>query len=193
MLKMVKGSYTIEAALIFPTILFIIISLIYLGFYLHDQDKLEAIVDECLIKGRDLIQYEADMQTGVINYDEYYKRGLLYSLEDNLKEKEQKISNYIQLQLNSGLFIAKVKSINVEASHTHINLQIKAEMGLPFIGLMPLFAKSGTSVTAQNKVPIENNAEFIRIFDIFFSVADKIPVLGETLKKLQEILNKFSN
>lgn len=193
MLKMVKGSYTIEAALIFPTILFIITSLIYLGFYLHDQDKLEAILDEYLIKGRDFIQYEADMQTGVINYDKYYKRGLLYSLEDNLKEKEQKICNDIQLQLTNGLFIAKVNSINVEASHTHINLQIKAEMGLPFIGLMPLFAESGTSITAQNKVPIENNAEFIRIFDIFFSVADKIPVLSETLKKLQEILNKFSN
>ncbi|QHQ60242.1 hypothetical protein Ana3638_05160 [Anaerocolumna sedimenticola] len=193
MLKMVKGSYTIEAALIFPTILFIITSLIYLGFYLHDQDKLEAILDEYLIKGRDFIQYEADMQTGVINYDKYYKRGLLYSLEDNLKEKEQKICNDIQLQLTNGLFIAKVNSINVEASHTHINLQIKAEMGLPFIGLMPLFAESGTSITAQNKVPIENNAEFIRIFDIFFSVADKIPVLSESLKKLQEILNKFSN
>ena len=193
MKKTVKGSYTIEAALIFPTVLFIIAGLIYLGFYLHDQDKLEAVLDETLIKSRDLIQYEADMQTGVINYEAYASRGLLYALEDNLKGKEQEIYNYIQMQLKKGLFIAEVNSINVEASHTHVHLQIEAGMRLPFLGLMPLYAGSGTSVTAENRVSIENNAEFIRIYDIFFSVADKVPVINETLKKLQEILNKFDN
>lgn len=37
-----KGSYTIEAAILFPIILFLIIHIIYAGWWLHNQCVLEA-------------------------------------------------------------------------------------------------------------------------------------------------------
>ncbi len=190
--KTVRGNYTVEAALIFPTILFIIIGLIYLGFYLHDQNRMEAVIHETLLRGRNLMRNEADIQTGLIDYETYYNRGILYSLQDNTDEKKQEIYNYIRTQLNHGLFIAEINSIDVEVSHTNIEIEVRAEMLLPFLGLRPLFAGSKTAVTGKDSVAVQNNTEFIRIFDIFSGVADKIPVIDETLKKLQQILNKFN-
>ncbi len=187
----VKGSYTVEAALVFPTVLFIIIGLIYFGFYMHDQNKIEAVINETLLKSRYLIQNETDMGTGLIDYGAYYKRGILYSLQDNLQEKKQGIYNYLKTRLNNGLFIAGISLIEVKVSHSNISIEIKAEMELPFLGLRPLFAGNST-VTGKNSVSVQNNTEFIRIFDIFSGVADKIPAIDETLKKLRQILDKLN-
>lgn len=181
-----------EAALVFPIVLFTIIGLIYLGFYMHDKDKIEGVINETLIKGRNLLQNETDMNTGFINYEAYYKRGMLYSLQDNLQEKKDKIYNYIQKKISKGLFIADINTIDLEVSHTQISIEVKAEMELPFLGIQPFFAGSGTLVTGINSVSIQKNTEFIRIFDIFSSVAEKIPVINETLQKLQQILNKIN-
>jgi hypothetical protein len=187
---LVSGSYTVEMALLFPVILFIIVGLIYLGFYMHDQDRLEAVMNETLLKGRNFIHREADMNTGLIDYEAYYNRGILYSLQDNLQGKKQEIHNYLEEQLESRLFIADITSIEIEASHSNLNIEIKGEMMLPFPGIRPLFSKRGTVVTVEQQASIQNSAEFIRIFSIFSGVADKVPVIDETLKKLQQVLNK---
>lgn len=189
--RMVRGSYTVEAALIFPTVLFIIIGLIYFGFYQHDQDKLEAVINETLLKGRNLIQNEADIKTGAIDYKTYNNRSIFYSLQDNLQGKKQEIYNYAWSRLNKGLFAATVNSIDVQVSHTDLSVEIKGEMAIPFVGLGPLFSGSGTLVTGINSAAVQNNPEFIRVFDIFSGAADKVPVIHETLTKLQQLLNKL--
>ncbi len=187
----VKGSYTVEASLIFPMILFIIIGFIYLGFYLHDQDKIEAVINETLLKSRNLIQNDTDIKSGIMDYEKYYKRGILYSLQNNLQDKKQEIYNYLQTQLNKGLFIADINYIGIEVSHTSISIEIKAEMELPFWGVQSLF-DGKTQVTGYNSTAVQNNTEFIRIFDIFSSVAEKVPAIDKSLKKLQQILDKFA-
>lgn len=187
----VSGSYTIEAALIFPLILLIITALIYLGFYLHDQDRLEAVINETLLTGRNLVRNEAQMDTGFIDYEAYNKRGILYSLQDNLQEKREEIYNYLQLQLNKGFFIADIRSIDVTVSHTDIKLIVKADMVLPFVGLLPFFSGSKTVFIGSNQAAIGSNTEFLRVFDIFSGVAENMPLINDNLMKLQQIFNKL--
>lgn len=186
----VRGSYTIEAALIFPFILFIITALIYLGFYLHDQNKLEIVINETLLRGRNLIRNEANMETGGIDYEEYYKRGIFYSLQDNLFEKQQKIYKYLIAQLNNGFFLADPYSVNVTVSHTELSIDIKADMVLPFIGMQSFFSGSGTIVIAAKSSAVNNTTEFIRIFDVFSGAAEEIPLINETLSRLQQLFSK---
>lgn len=190
---MVNGSYTIEVVLIMPFILFVITALIYLGFYFHDQNKIEATINETLLLGRNLLRNEVQITTGLINYEAYNKRGILYSLQDNLEEKQEQIYNYLQSKLSKGFMIADISSIEVTVSHKELSIAVQANMKLPFAGLKPFFSKSGTTVIGKNSTTIENNMEFIRIFDVFSSVSEKIPVINNNLIKLQEVLNKFMN
>jgi hypothetical protein len=185
----VSGSYTIEAALIFPLILLVITALIYLGFFLHDQDRLEAVINETLLIGRNLVRNEAQMDTGFMDYEVYNKRGILYSLQANLQEKREEIYNYLQLHLNKGFFLADIRSIDVTVSHTEISLIVKADMVLPFVGLLPFFSGSKTVIVGSNQAVIGSNVEFLRVFDIFSGVAENMPVINDNLMKLQQILN----
>jgi Flp pilus assembly protein TadG len=94
----VRGSYTVEAALILPIILFIIAGLLYLGFYLHDKVKIQSIIDDTSTRGREQIQYEADLETGLIDYSAYRKRSVLYPYFNDSTEKEYKLNTYLTEQ-----------------------------------------------------------------------------------------------
>ena len=41
-----KGSYTVEAALVFPIILFVLAALLILAFYVHDRGILQGLAKE---------------------------------------------------------------------------------------------------------------------------------------------------
>lgn len=51
-----KGSFSVEAALILPLIICIIFGFISLGLYLHDCICIQAIIDKCGVKAQDEIR-----------------------------------------------------------------------------------------------------------------------------------------
>ncbi|GAA4654754.1 hypothetical protein GCM10023142_18920 [Anaerocolumna aminovalerica] len=187
----VKGSYTVEAALILPIILFIIIGLLYLGFYLHDKVKIQSVINDASTRGRELIQYEADLETGLIDYDYYQNRSLLYPYFTDFTEKEYKINAYLVKQLNRGLFIAKVDSVTVSASFNRIHVLVNGHMDIPFREVKQFFTNNGLTFSSENTMEIHNTVEFIRTFDVFSGVAEKVKFIDEILQKLQKLIGSF--
>ena len=60
-----KGSYTIEAALICPWILFSVIMLWYLGFFQHNRVVCSAICKEAAYAGLEAVRCKEDVEAGV--------------------------------------------------------------------------------------------------------------------------------
>lgn len=187
----VKGSYTVEAALILPIILYIIIGLLYLGFYLHDKVKIQSAINDTSTRGRELIQYEADLETGLIDYDYSQNRSLLYSYFTDFTEKEYKINTYLVEQLNRGLFITKVDSVVLSASSNKIHVLVNGHMNIPFREVKQFFTDKGLTFSNENTMEIHNTVEFIRIFDVFSGVAEKVKFIDEILQKLQKLIGSF--
>ena len=50
-----KGSYTVEAALVFPIILFVLAALLILAFYVHDRGILQGLACETAVAGGNYI------------------------------------------------------------------------------------------------------------------------------------------
>jgi hypothetical protein len=188
--KEVRGSYTVEAAFLFPTVLFVIIALIYMGFYLHDKASMNSTINETMLKGKNLLLNDTNMNSGLIDYDTYLKRGVLYSLEDNLGNKKNEIYDYINTELSSGLLIATINQINVTVTYSNITIEVNSTMNLPFLEVKKYFTGTGTQVNLKSSAEVSSIPEFIRIFDVFSGVAEKIPLVNEVLQKLQQILNK---
>jgi len=187
----VKGSYTVEAALILPIILFIIIGLLYLGFYLHDKVKIQSVINDISTKGRELIQYEADLKTGLIDYGYYQSRFFFYPYFTDFVEKENNINVYLTEELNKGLFIAKVDSVAVSATLKRIHISVNGHMDIPFIEINQLFTNSGLTFSNNNTMEIHNTEEFIRVLDVFSGVADKVKVIDDILQNLQKLISSI--
>lgn len=187
----VKGSYTVEAALVFPIVIFVVIGVLYLAFYLHDKVKIQGLIDEASLKAKAYVRNETDINTGLIDYETYNKRGIFYPLRNDLDHKEEKMKEYLEGKLSSGLFIADLDAVEVILGYSDIDIEVSVDMDIPFFDVRQYFTGSGFSLRLKNTVPIQNPMEFIRIFSIFTAVASKIRIIDETLKKLHEILNKI--
>lgn len=180
-----------EAAFLFPCVFFVIIGLLYLSFYLHDKVRIQSDIDETIIKATRLIKNEADMTTGMIDYEKYNNRGIFYFLNNNLEEIQQTIKNYLKQQLKSGLFIATVQKIKVTCNQNQIDIEVSAKMNIPFLAVREYFTGSGLVVQINTSSELQNPVEFIRIFDVYSEVANRIGIINNTLRKIQSIVNQI--
>ncbi len=122
--KDLKGSYTIEAALIFPFIMGVIVFLIYMSFFLHDRAVMKSCAYQAALKGSLIRTSADDMKTEASKAAAYNIEGLLLATEDlktevNVHGTELTVSYSGKLNIPSGLIfmnIAGIEDITVEGS-----------------------------------------------------------------------------
>ena len=56
-----SGSYTIEASFIFPMIMVVIVSIIYLLFFVHDRCVINAAADTAALRGSQCRSFEGNL------------------------------------------------------------------------------------------------------------------------------------
>lgn len=183
--KELQGSYTVEASLIMPIILIIIITLMYMAFYLHDISKINGVIDKTLIKSSFIIRHEATFLTGETNYEIINKRGVLFHLS-NLENETETLSSYVKNSLSTGLIISKIQDIDVNADHNEVYIKVKVKMKIPFAQAKKYITGSGKEICIKKKAIVHNPTEFIRLFDGLARTATKIDGLDEVLGKQKE-------
>lgn len=170
--RRVKGSLTLEAALVFPIILLIVFSIIYLGFYMHDKVKLEGVIDNGLMLGRNLVKYEIDMVTNKQNITKYLMNNRVINENDNLY-KEGIINEYLQKELEKGFFLADTTKVDTKISGNEITVMVNGYMNIPFIEFRRYFEESSLTFRVEHKVQVHQTMNDIRKLDIGIDLITK--------------------
>ena len=126
MKKALRGSYTIEAALVFPLIMGVIVFLIYMSFFLHDMAVMKSCAYQAALKGSLIRTSTFDMETEAQKAAEYNIRGLLLATEEvktdvSVSGKKVTVSYSGRLKIPQGILfmrIAGTESIIVEGTGT---------------------------------------------------------------------------
>lgn len=185
MKKWLKGSYTVEAAFLFPLILFIITGFIYMDLYLHDKYKIEETLNLAVLKTLAYNQVETSIVTGYIDYEGYINRDIFYRFKSR-EDKEAVIINYLYTCLNEKLFLTQVKEITVKIAETELEITGIGYVNFPLFGGMT--EKDYTLSFHRMEENIINTREFVRMFDVFGEVAEKVPGADNAIKLLQNAL-----
>ena len=77
-----QASCTVEAALLFPFILAVIVMLIYEAFFIHDRAVLHAAAYEAALRGSEITDDDGDIETKVRETGEREIEGMLLSTKD---------------------------------------------------------------------------------------------------------------
>lgn len=124
--KRLKGSYTIEAALIFPFIMGVIVFIIYMSFFLHDRAVMKSCAYQAALKGSLVRTSSSDMETEAKRSADYNISGLLLATEDvtsqvNVCGKEVTVSYTGSLRIPQGILFLNITGtdkILIEGSAT---------------------------------------------------------------------------
>lgn len=182
------GSLTIEAAFIMPIVISIVFALIYLACYLHDYCRLQGIVDNTLHQAGLYLKHEADLETGELDYEEINDRGVFYILFGSAKQDEKKLLDSMRKELKKGLFLVKVKGIEVDVSKLNIMISVEGETQVTLPGVNKLFQRFDHR-EIKAIYSIHNPAETLRRCEVILEVGSEI----RGVDKLKEIVEKFFN
>lgn len=184
-----RGSFTVEAALLLPMILFILFSMVCLSFYLHDRSRMEGILDEVLHKGAITAKHEADMRTGKVEYENIGNRGVFYLLTGDTEQQEKELEDYLQEILEQGFFLTEITDIQVEVNRLTIRIALEGEFEVPMKGILEFFHPD-RKITVEAERWIHDPSEFIRISEVVLDTGSRIKGFEELKGRIDKILGR---
>lgn len=185
-MKNEKGSITIEAAIIYPIIFLVLMTLIYFMMGLYRQVSALAVADLSVEEAKVLAK-EGDKLYGGLSRK---------NIKNQLKTKGEKdaplllIGGYLDdanVTVERNLFFQKIR-VTVSKSYP---------TGVDFIDSMLGEPGKGFTVDVESGSKIMDQAEFIRNVDMMSDFAGRIPAVAKFKqsynKKLDEISNKIKD
>lgn len=108
-----QGSYTIEAALIFPFIMGTVVFLIYMSFFLHDRAVMKSCAYQAALKGSLIRTAGSDMVREAKKAADYNIEGLLLMTEGlqtevSLSGSEIRVSYRGTMRIPQGILFMKI-------------------------------------------------------------------------------------
>ena len=117
MKKDLTGSYTIEAALIFPFVMGVIVFIIYMSFFLHDMAVMKSCAYQAALKGSLIRTSISDMEEEAKKAAQYNIKDLLLATDDlktevSISGKDVRVSYSGGLRIPEGLLFMKIAGID---------------------------------------------------------------------------------
>lgn len=184
--KKLEANITVEASFVMPIVIVTIFALVYLSFFVHDRCRLQGVVDKVLHKATLTIKHEADIRTGVINYEEINDRGVFYSLLGNRQYENRKLENYLQQELKGGLFLLEATSVNAEVDVFRITIEVKATSNLTLLFFQSIW-KQFFYTKVISSAPIHNPADTIRYTEVILDTGSSIKGVDDLKEMLENL------
>lgn len=183
------GSITIEAAFIIPLVVFLMFSLIYLSFYLHDLCKIQDIINQVSHRAALMVKHDTDIASGEIAYEEINQRGVFYFLLGHTEDDEAQIRDYLRSKLSKGLFIVKIKQVEIKLTKRKLVVEIDASPSVSIKGF-PEFFSFLRDRTLKQEYRIHNPAETLRKAEVILDTGSKLKGIDALKEKLDSFLHR---
>lgn len=179
----VKGSFTIEASLIFPMTSFILIIVLFICIYMHDKACLQNIANLAILEIKNIYE-DSDYYTRL-------NQGLY--IQPSNSEKINKIATeFIYNKANDNLILKNSKNINVNISilpsgfSNKVKIYIFNNYKLPFN-----FGLSIIKLEIYSEGQLLFPGSFINGIDVLNDISDNIAAIKSFKDKYHEILENI--
>ena len=134
---MKKGSFTVEASLLFPFILAVIVLVIYASYFIHDRAVMSAAACEAAIRGSEITDPHGD----------------IYAKTKETGERE----------LKGRLLSTRIKAIDIRVDAKEVRVSVCGDFVIPGgVILAPGIDSNGTEIKVSALSSRLDPAEFIR-------------------------------
>lgn len=157
-----RGMMTVEAALLFPIIVFVLVAIIVAMFFLIDVGVAKSETMRIAVEAADSWKEDGDCQTG-----KYEDERLRYKIATIVpKSSDHTLSTArtrLTKRIKPRLFMGRLVSSKVVQKGDRIVVTAKIDM-LPLpASAFRLFGGHGLDVTAKSEAPLDLRTEYLRI------------------------------
>lgn len=164
-----KGSYTIEAVFVLMMTLSCILGVILLAFRMHDRMVIEAVCYEAAVEGQAAIVELAELEDGLIKWEQYGKRSVLWRLFEDFTAEEAQIHRAILTRLEGRLLCCKKPQITVSAGSGNITITYSASVIL-YSGILDKIGLKGVTAPVDGSLAVRGieSEELLRFYKGIF-------------------------
>lgn len=190
-----KGSFTVEASIVFSIVFLLLAVLIYLFIILYQYAFLQSIANRVVNEGACYYvnQYNEDL-TQKTNSNLYWR-----IVDTDAKYKKNMMLSYINQKLSSSILNSD-KFSNIETPYRYLtkqlNIKIEEQYPMPVGNLFFIFGVSPTlNLKAEAFAPFNDKTEFVRNLDTVIDIKNCIlnsdnKWIGEN-SKVGEVVGKL--
>ena len=165
----IKGSFTVEAAVLIPLILFIIFTFIYVAFFLHDYCVLHAV------SGQVVSELCHVKEQG----------GTFYDGESEKDEDQFKMNEKIEKELERKLLLYSYYDSDSSISLQRVIVRLRAEANMPFY--LQSFHLFPTEVEVKAEGNIYDPTTSVRAGDIILKEIKKTKIFDKAQDMFQKV------
>ncbi len=200
-----QGSMTIELAIIFPVIIYALITVFYLLLVLYQYAAIQALVDRTAMNSGlawaklngvgdpEGLLHEGEISINEVKDSLYWRLGIF----DNGDAKAELITQYLQEELeNYQLLTPKEGVVNVKLNnyllYQKITIQVKLryQSPFPFINLMMGKKEADYQLIVRSEARVKDSSEMIRNIDLASDLLEEFEVTANLKHKYFDAINQ---
>lgn len=202
-----RGSFTIEAALIFPLLFLVIIATLYICLILYHQVYIQSFADKLAMRAANNWSNSAKrMYDGALTSEGFRDKAIYWHIIDTKQnEKIEKIKEYGKDQYGKHALLFGAGDIRIDVErkrelliYNRIIIRAEAEMDNPIGDLLKMFGMGKVlTFSVESDAMVNDPAEFVRNLDFAYDCVTRIEhkygVDMSFLEKAKEqVANAFS-
>ena len=186
----VTASFTVEAAMVMPIVLFVVIALIYMSFYLHDFCVIRSISDQMVSELCHVKEGGTGMNAAASESESFLSQNFSVLGLQLSEEKKNMIYNTMQGSLEGKLFLLSYKSCEVSMAFQKVTLQVYAKGGVSSRYVQRILPPLNIHITSYGTV--HQPAVSVRAEKLIFDEFEKSKVfdgIQSLLSKVREYIS----
>ena len=193
--KPAKGSFTVEASIIFSVVFLLVATLVYLFIIMYQYAFLQSVADQAANVGAYYyVNHYGTEYTSKSDFNLYWR-----IVDTDSEDKKSQLNIYINKRLEQSILDTNSYSDNNTSYKfllKQLDINIQEQYPLPIGNLFKIFGISPTlNLKAEAVSPLDDNAEFVRNLDMVIDI--KNCILNSDNKwvgkdsKVNEVLDKL--
>jgi len=192
----IKGSFTLEVAIVFPLVLIIVAGIIYFTYLLYLKATIQSMADVSVRRGIKVWDnINKDLSTGrnpKINSDLYWN-----IFDVNKDQKEDKLNTWLSSNFKSNILLYKPDiDVNVCMSNYLLYKQLNSEIIVYCKTPIDTGEKEYIQVKGNSKAILNHPPDFIRntdfIVDLEMELEHKYKSFEEFMNRIRKIMDEIT-
>lgn len=199
--KKEKGVMTIEASIVFFTVLLVVLMLTNIMHILYEQVRINALAQSAAERGAAIYAVESkDMYTGRIGPDYHTDENVYWRLfNSGKKSRIKRVEDYTLAGLNryradKAAYSGDAVRVSLQDYYIYKRLEVEIDVvyKAPFGALLRVFMEYPYPIHAKGTAAVAEPAEMIRTIDFGYDIIMENETAAKAVNKYREKLNKLT-